>query len=132
MSGSNRLAGLKARPKDITIEEVRRVDEVGEARGFLDRTPRKKPGRKPSPRTWQLHPKVFPQVGEAIAAEAERLGITQGQLIERMWQTYEEASLLHDGGLGRVDKRDSAGRRPVIQAHLYVGDDLGAQPDLRR
>jgi hypothetical protein len=107
MSGSNRLAGLKARPKDITIEEVRRVDEVGEARGFLDRTPRKKPGRKPSPRTWQLHPKVFPQVGEAIAAEAERLGITQGQLIERMWQTYEEASLLHDGGLGRVDKRDS-------------------------
>ena len=56
MSGSNRLAGLKARPKDTTVEEVRRVDEVGEARGFLDRTPRKKPGRKPSPRTHQLHP----------------------------------------------------------------------------
>ena len=30
MSGSNRLAGLKARPKDTTIEEIRRVDEVGE------------------------------------------------------------------------------------------------------
>jgi hypothetical protein len=42
MSGSNRLAGLKARPKDTTVEEVRRVDEVGEARGFVDRTPRKK------------------------------------------------------------------------------------------
>lgn len=89
MTGSNRLAGLKARPKTTTIEEVRRVDEVGEARGFLDRTPRRKPGRKPSPRTFQLHPKVFPEVGEAIATEAERLGITQGQLIERMWATWQ-------------------------------------------
>lgn len=89
MTGSNRLAGLKARPKATTVEEVRRVDEVGEARGFLDRTPRRKPGRKPSPRTFQLHPKVFPEVGEAIAAEAERLGITQGQLIERMWTTWQ-------------------------------------------
>lgn len=89
MTGSNRLSGLKARPKETTVEEVRRVDEVGEARGFLDRTPRKKPGRKPSPRTHQLHPKVLPRVGEAIATEAERLGITQGQLIERMWETYK-------------------------------------------
>lgn len=88
MSGSNRLAGLTARPKDASVEEVRRADEVGEARGFLDRTPRKKPGRKPSPRTYQLHPKVFPRVGEAIAAEAEKLGITQGQLIEQMWDAY--------------------------------------------
>ena len=93
MSGSNRLAGLKARPKDTTAAEVRRVDEVGEARGVLDRTPRKKPGRKPSPRTYQLHPKVFPEVGEAIAAEAERLGITQGQLIEMMWEGYQKQEL---------------------------------------
>lgn len=35
MSGSNRLSGLKARPKDTTVEEVRRVDDVGEARGSL-------------------------------------------------------------------------------------------------
>ena len=55
MSGSNRLAGLTARPKDIDAAEVRKIDEVGEARGFVDRTPRKKPGRKPSPRTYQLH-----------------------------------------------------------------------------
>lgn len=91
MSGSNRLSGLKARPKDTTAEDVRRVDEVGEARGFVDRTPRKKPGRKPSPRTYQLHPKVFPEVGEAITTEAERLGITQGQLIEKIWEWYVTA-----------------------------------------
>ena len=90
MSGSNRLAGLTARPKGTSPEEVRRIDDVGEARGFVDRSPRKKPGRKPSPRTYQLHPKVFPRVGEAIASEAERLGITQGQLIEEMWVTYQE------------------------------------------
>lgn len=88
MTVSNRLAGLTARPKPSSAEDVRRADEVGEARGFLDRTPRKKPGRKPSPRTFQLHPKVFPGVGEAISAEAERLGITQGQLIELMWEQY--------------------------------------------
>jgi hypothetical protein len=88
MSGSNRLAGLKARPKGTTVEEVRRVDEVGEARGFLDRSPRKKPGRKPSPRTHQLHPKVLPEIGQEIADEAERLGITQGQLVEQMWKAY--------------------------------------------
>jgi hypothetical protein len=88
MSGSNRLAGLTARTKDTGPAEVRKVDEVGEARGLVDRTPRKKPGRKPSPRTHQLHPKVFPKVGEAIASEAEKLGITQGQLIEEMWDIY--------------------------------------------
>ena len=88
MSGSNRLAGLTARPKDTDAAEVRKIDEVGEARGFVDRTPRKKPGRKPSPRTYQLHPKVFPRVGEAIAAESERLGITQGQLLELLWEQY--------------------------------------------
>jgi len=90
MSGSNRLAGLTARPKDTDAAEVRKIDEVGEARGFVDRTPRKKPGRKPSPRTHQLHPKVLPRVGEGIVAEAERLGITQGQLIEQMWANYEQ------------------------------------------
>ena len=89
MSVSNRLSGLAVRPKSTTDDTLRRADEVGEARGFVDRTPRKKPGRKASPRTYQLHPKVFPVTGEEIAAEAERLGITQGQLIEQMWEHYK-------------------------------------------
>ena len=91
MTGSNRLGGLVARPKPSTVEDVRKIDEVGEARGFVDRTPRKKPGRKPSPRTYQMHPKVLPQIGEAITDEAEKLGFTQGQLIEKMWQIYLKA-----------------------------------------
>ena len=89
MNGSNRRAGLTTRQKDTTVDGIRCIDGVGEARGFIEETPRKKPGRKPSPRTHQLHPKVLPVVGEAISAEAERLGITQGQLVERMWSVYE-------------------------------------------
>ncbi|MCY4241249.1 MAG: chromosome partitioning protein ParB [Rhodobacter sp.] len=89
---NNMLRGLKARPKTDSADDIQKVERVGEKKGFLDRTPRKKPGRKPSPRTYQLHPKVFPNIGEAIAAEAERLGLTQGQLIEQMWQAYIEAS----------------------------------------
>lgn len=89
MNASNsRLGGLKARPKIISEEDLREIDRVGERRGFSDRSPRRKPGRKASPRTWQLHPKVLPETGEAVAAEAARLGLTQGQLIERMWQAY--------------------------------------------
>ena len=34
--------------------------------------------------------------------------------------------------LGDVDKRGSTGVRAVIQAALYVGDELGTQPDVRR
>lgn len=98
MSGSNRLAGLKARPKTTSTAQVRQIDDVAEKRGFVDRSPRKKPGRKPSPRTFQLHPKVMPETGQAIAAEAERLGLTQGQLIEQMWQVYRE-----EKGQGRGD-----------------------------
>ena len=89
MSGSNRLAGLNARPKASSSAEVRKVDDVGAARGFVDRSPRKKPGRKPSPRTYQLHPKVMPDIGQAIAEEAERQGVTQGQLIEQMWRQFQ-------------------------------------------
>ena len=90
MTDSNRLGGLKARPKGATIAETKVADRVGESRGFVDRSPRKKPGRKPSPRTCQLHPKVFPEIGEEIATEAAILGITQGQLIENMWKMYNE------------------------------------------
>jgi ribosome-binding protein aMBF1 (putative translation factor) len=89
MSGSNRLSGLKARPKTTSTNQVRQIDEVAEKRGFVDRSPRKKPGRKPSPRTYQLHPKVLPEVGQAIAEEAEQRGLTQGQLIEEIWRAFK-------------------------------------------
>lgn len=110
MSGSNRLAGLTARPKATDAADVRKVDEVGEARGFVDRTPRKKPGRKPSPRTYQLHPKVFPRVGEAIAAEAELRGITQGQLVEQLWDAYASKMATRNDGSASNNYQDQSMR----------------------
>jgi len=38
----------------------------------------------------QLHPKVMPEIGEGIVAEAEGLGMTQGQFIEHMWRAYKD------------------------------------------
>ena len=97
MSGSqtNRLARLTVRPKGDADQDTAVADKVGDRLGFLDRSPAQapvakkgKPGRKPSPRTGQLHPKVLPEVAEAISDEAARLGITQGLLIEQMWTIY--------------------------------------------
>lgn len=88
MTSSNRLTGLKARPKDHDLATERDVDRVGERLGFVDRSPRRKPGRKPSLRTFQLHPKVLPPIGEAFADLAAERGITQGQLFEEVWQVY--------------------------------------------
>lgn len=82
------LGGLKARPKSADPTDIAELDRVAERRGFVDRAPRKKPGRKPSPRSFQLHPKVMPAVGEAFALEAEQLGITQGHLLEMAWKAY--------------------------------------------
>ncbi len=48
MSGSNRLAGLKARPKDSSPEEVRRVMERNE-RLKLDVVAARAAARSPSP-----------------------------------------------------------------------------------
>lgn len=72
-------------PKPADTHET---DKVAEAHGFLDRAPRKKAGRPLSIRQFQLHPKVKPEVGEAFAAEAQELGVTQGQLFEQMWAVY--------------------------------------------
>ena len=49
----------------------------------------------------------------------------------RLWYDSGHADGRQEA-LGRVDKRDSSGSRPMIQAHLYVGDELGTQPDIRR
>lgn len=82
----NKLAALQARQD--TADVTKRLDEVvgnhGYARG------ERRGGRKPSPRTGQLHPKVLPEIAQAITDEAARLGTTQGHVIEWMWATWLE------------------------------------------
>lgn len=81
-------AKLRTKRKDHAPDAVARTDAVAEKHGFEDRTPRKKRGRKPSPRTGQVHAKVMPDVARGISAEARRRGVQQGVLIEEAWALY--------------------------------------------
>jgi 5-carboxymethyl-2-hydroxymuconate isomerase len=82
------IGSLKTRRKDISAEAQIRADAAGEQHGFVDREPRGKRGRKPSPRTGQVHAKVMPQIADEIAEEARRRGVQQGVVIEEAWALY--------------------------------------------
>lgn len=86
------LGGLKAKPKDAPAAKMARVEAVSEDLGFVAREAPAKRGRKPSPRTGQVHAKVFPDVAAEIAEEARRRGVQQGVLIEEAWALYKDKS----------------------------------------
>lgn len=83
------LGRLRSREKDRSAVAVERADRAGEDLGFVDRDPVKRRGRKPSPRTGQVHAKVLPHVAEEIAAEARRRGVQQGVVLEEAWALYK-------------------------------------------
>lgn len=82
---------LKSRQKDTSAAKVAKSDVVAEKHGFVERTPRKRRGRKPSPRTGQVHAKVMPDVAREISREARDRGVQQGVLIEEAWALYKSA-----------------------------------------
>ena len=86
------LGRLRSREKDRSAAAVERVDRAGEELGFVDRTPVKRRGRKPSPRTDQVHAKVLPPIADEIAAEARRRGVQQGVILEEAWALYKAHS----------------------------------------
>jgi hypothetical protein len=83
------LGRLKSRAKDTTTQALEKTDRAGEELGFVPRSPEKRRGRKPSPRTGQVHAKVMPNVSDEIAEEARRRGVTQGVIIEEAWELYK-------------------------------------------
>ena len=83
------LGSLRTRPKDTTPASIGRMDTAAEQIGFVNREPQRKRGRKPSPRTGQVHAKVLPEVADEIANEAKRRGVQQGVLIEEAWTLYK-------------------------------------------
>lgn len=86
------LGNLKAREKDQSPRTIKKVDLAGDELGFVPREGQKRRGRRPSPRTGQVHAKVMPQVSDEIAAEAKRRGVQQGVVIEEAWALYKEKS----------------------------------------
>ena len=83
------LGSLKTRRKDITPDLVKRADAIAEQHGFVNRDEQGRRGRKPSPRTGQVHAKVMPHVADEIANEARRRGVQQGVVIEEAWELYK-------------------------------------------
>jgi len=83
------LGSLKTRRKDISPEAVDRTDVIAEQHGFVNREGPGRRGRKPSPRTGQVHAKVMPNVADEIAEEARRRGVQQGVVIEEAWALYK-------------------------------------------
>ena len=86
------LGNLKAREKDQSPRTIEKIDLAGDELGFVPREGQKRRGRRPSPRTGQVHAKVMPQVSDEIAAEAKRRGVQQGVVIEEAWVLYKEKS----------------------------------------
>lgn len=84
------LGALKSKVKQADPAQFKALEEVSEELGFVTREAGQKRGRKPSPRTGQVHAKVMPEVAAAIAAEARRRGVQQGVLLEEAWQLYVE------------------------------------------
>lgn len=84
------LGRLKSRAKDTSPQAIEKVDQAGEDHGFTTRQPEKRRGRKPSPRTGQVHAKVMPLVSDEIANEARRRGVQQGVIIEEAWSLYKK------------------------------------------
>ncbi len=82
------VAGLKAHQKDASPLVVEEIDRRAAELGFEDRGGRGRRGRKPSPRTGQVHARVLPGFAEAISDEARRRGVQQGVLIEEAWALY--------------------------------------------
>ncbi len=82
------VANLKSRSKDSSPQAVEKADSAGEKHGFVDREPKKQRGRRPSPRTGQVHAKVMPHIADSIADEAKRRGVQQGVVIEEAWALY--------------------------------------------
>jgi 5-carboxymethyl-2-hydroxymuconate isomerase len=84
------IGRLKSRAKDASPQAMEKADQAGEEHGFVARTSEKRRGRKPSPRTGQVHAKVMPIVSEEIANEARRRGVQQGVIIEEAWEAYKK------------------------------------------
>ena len=86
------LGLLKSREKDRSPQALEKVDRAGEELGFVGRDAQKRRGRRPSPRTGQVHAKVMPEVSEEIANEAKRRGVQQGVILEEAWALYKNKS----------------------------------------
>lgn len=89
MSTQDFALKLTSKRKPTTQSDINRIDKAGDAHDFVSREAPARRGRRPSPRTGQIHAKVMPTVQDEIAAEAAERGVTQGVIIEEAWEFYK-------------------------------------------
>ncbi|NJM50201.1 MAG: chromosome partitioning protein ParB [Sphingomonadales bacterium] len=83
------LKKLRSTRKLQSEKELSQMEERAAKKGFNSRESSGTPGRKPSPRTGQVHAKVLPNVSDEIKEEKNRRGVVQGVLIEEAWALYK-------------------------------------------
>jgi hypothetical protein len=83
------LGELRSRYKETPPATIDRIDRAAEEQGFVKREGQGRRGRRPSPRTQQLHCKLLPPIADEIAEEARRRGVQQGVIIEEAWELYK-------------------------------------------
>lgn len=85
------LSALKSRAKEASNAQIETAVARGEELGFTSREAASKRGRKPSPRTGQIHAKVLPEAAQLLAQEARLRGVQQGVILEEALALYLEA-----------------------------------------
>lgn len=73
---------------DKSDQKLDKMDDVAEKHGFISRAPRRKIGRRRSPRTEQIHTWVLPHVKEGLLAESIRRDVHQGLILEEALELY--------------------------------------------
>jgi hypothetical protein len=86
------LGRLKSREKDRSPQAIEKAERAGEELGFVARDGQKRRGRKPSPRTGQVHAKVMPAFPKRSPTKPSAAACSRGVLIEEAWALYKNKS----------------------------------------
>ncbi len=81
-------------PQGASAEPNEKIDRLADELGFGSREPSRETsrgGRRPSPRTGQIHAKVLPNVAKEIAEMALARGVQQGVIIEEAWEIFKRS-----------------------------------------
>lgn len=81
---------LKAKPKPVSKNAEKRLEEAEERAGFEARDPVKKRGRPKSPYTNQFHCMLKPETEEWLKARKAATGYPLGAIIEELFQSHKE------------------------------------------
>lgn len=75
---------------DKSSQQLDKMEEMAAKQGYVCRAPRRKLGRRRSPRTEQIHTWVHPYAKEWLLAESLRRDVHQGLILEEAFELYKK------------------------------------------